>query len=262
MTLKCTTTSEKPSFVDEFACVSSQHWCMGTQFILLAFLNSVAAACGGETVHHWSGIPIDAERGSQDMQRFALKLQAMRVIVLDEFPMISAELMGKLERSCRRVHGIHEHIQEKVWWQGRHGCASVGRIKRASGWRFLATQACDRNASFRKAIIQTTWNCACRPRPILGFPCKLHYTSLRTERTHAMPRRFLQHLLAAMQRGCFGSGCVCLCARPAYKSGGLSGRRHEGSCLWAGFMCSLAARDVEGHVSARQRNNRDDALGV
>ena len=33
-------------------------WSMGTQFILLAFLNSVAAACGGETVHHWSGIPL------------------------------------------------------------------------------------------------------------------------------------------------------------------------------------------------------------
>ena len=58
-------------------------WSMGTQFIYLAFLNSVAAACGGETVHHSSGIPIDAERGSQDMQRFALKLQAMRVVVLD-----------------------------------------------------------------------------------------------------------------------------------------------------------------------------------
>ena len=63
---------------------------------------SVTAACGGETVHHWSGIPIDAERGSQDMQIFALKLQAMRVIVLDEFPMISTEVMGKLERSCRK----------------------------------------------------------------------------------------------------------------------------------------------------------------
>ena len=31
-----------------------------------------------------------------------MKLQAMRVIVLDEIPMISAELMGKLERSCRK----------------------------------------------------------------------------------------------------------------------------------------------------------------
>ena len=91
---------------------------MGTQFILLAFLNSFAAACGGETVHHWSGIPIDAERGSQDMQRFALKLQAMRVIVLDEFPMISAELMGKLERSCRKCMAFTNTYKRRFGGKG------------------------------------------------------------------------------------------------------------------------------------------------
>ena len=85
-------------------------WTHGTQFIYVAFLNSVAAACGGETVHHWSGIPIDAEGGSQDMQRFALKLQAMRVIVLDEFSNGKYGAFGQARKKLSQRHARSKHI--------------------------------------------------------------------------------------------------------------------------------------------------------
>ena len=73
-------------------------WEHGVQFVCLAFQNAMAAQINGSTLHHWSGIPARALDGNAtgDRHKQSIKCQALRVIILDELSMISAELLGSL----------------------------------------------------------------------------------------------------------------------------------------------------------------------
>ena len=74
-------------------------WQHGVQFVCLAFQNAMAAQINGFTVHHWSGIPCRVVEGSSggDRHKLSIKCQALRVVIIDEISMISAELLGTLQ---------------------------------------------------------------------------------------------------------------------------------------------------------------------
>ena len=82
-------------------------WKHGVEFVCLAFQNAMAALINGYTIHHWSGIPAcaTAEGGSGfgDSHKLSTKCQALRIIVLDELSMVSAELLGALEYVVKKV---------------------------------------------------------------------------------------------------------------------------------------------------------------
>ena len=88
-------------------------WVHGVQFVCLAFQNSMAAQINGYTLHHWSGIPARGEDGGAtgDRHKQSMKCQALRVIIIDEVSMISAELLGALEHvvsAAVRVRGTYK----------------------------------------------------------------------------------------------------------------------------------------------------------
>jgi hypothetical protein len=74
-------------------------WTHGVQFVCLAFQNTMAAQINGFTIHHWSGIPAHnlEGQGTGDAHKQSIRCQALRVILIDEISMISAELLGSLE---------------------------------------------------------------------------------------------------------------------------------------------------------------------
>ena len=73
-------------------------WEHGVQFVCLAFQNAMAAQINGNTIHHWSGIPCRSVDGNTtgDRHKQSIKCQALRVVIIDELSMISAELLGAL----------------------------------------------------------------------------------------------------------------------------------------------------------------------
>ena len=90
-------------------------WEHGVQFICLAFQNATAAQMNGYTIHHWSGIPARNESGSSEGARHQLsvKCQALRVIIIDEVSMVSAELLGALQyvvTKAVRLRGTYKNV--------------------------------------------------------------------------------------------------------------------------------------------------------
>ena len=83
-------------------------WEHGVQFVCLAFQNAMAAQINGNTLHHWTGIPCRAVDGNTtgDRHKQSIKCQALRVVIIDELSMISAELLGSIEYVIRVVEGI------------------------------------------------------------------------------------------------------------------------------------------------------------
>ena len=73
-------------------------WEHGVHYVCLAFQNAMAASINGYTVHHWSGIPTRSDDGKStgDRHKQSIKCQALRVIIIDEISMLSAELLGAL----------------------------------------------------------------------------------------------------------------------------------------------------------------------
>ena len=77
----------------------------------------MAAQIKGFTIHHCSGIPARAVDGNTTGNRHlqSIKCQALRVIILDELSMDSAELLGALEyvvKAAIRVGGIYKKRQD------------------------------------------------------------------------------------------------------------------------------------------------------
>ena len=81
-------------------------WKHGIQFVFLAFQNLTAAQLGGDTIHHWSGIPVaetEGTTGTRDTQTLSTKCKCLRFILLDEISMCSAPLLGQLEVVVAKV---------------------------------------------------------------------------------------------------------------------------------------------------------------
>ena len=88
-------------------------WQHGIQFVCLAFQNAMAAQINGFTIHHWSGIPVRSTDGNNtgDRHQQSIKCQALRVMILDELSMNSAELLGALNfvtSKAIRVNGTYK----------------------------------------------------------------------------------------------------------------------------------------------------------
>ena len=92
-------------------------WTHGVQFVFLAFQNVMAAAINGFTLHHWSGIPAHVAEGSGTGCKHtqSIKCQALRVIVIDEVSMISAELLGCFESVIRKVVRSNGSYKFRRW---------------------------------------------------------------------------------------------------------------------------------------------------
>ena len=81
-------------------------WKHGVQFVCLAFQNAMAAAIGGFTIHHWTGISIGETAGtgpSRDLSKLSTQCQCMRFILFDEVSMVAAELIGQTEHLVSKV---------------------------------------------------------------------------------------------------------------------------------------------------------------
>ena len=66
----------------------------------------MAAQLSGETIHHWSGIPVTEAAGTaatRDNHAFSVKCQCLRFILIDEISMVSAPLLGQLELAVAKV---------------------------------------------------------------------------------------------------------------------------------------------------------------
>ena len=81
-------------------------WEHGVHFVCLAFQNAMAAHIEGETIHHWSGIPAreaDGTASTTNAHKLSMKCQCLRFILIDEISMVSAELLGALEKVVARA---------------------------------------------------------------------------------------------------------------------------------------------------------------
>ena len=67
----------------------------------------MAALIDGYTIHHWSGMPActtaEGGNGFGDSRKLSTKCQSLRVIIIDELSMVSAELFGALEYVVKKV---------------------------------------------------------------------------------------------------------------------------------------------------------------
>ena len=97
-------------------------WTHGVQFVFLAFLNSMSAHINGLTIHHWAGIPVNAEAGksgTKDANKMSTKCQCLRFIIIDEISMVSAELLAQVEAILRKV------VRERSGYKRRSSNNSV-----------------------------------------------------------------------------------------------------------------------------------------
>ena len=96
-------------------------WEHGVQFQFLAAQNTMAALIGGNTVHSWGSIPVNASAAGQktigkdsgDVDALFLNALGIRWILFDETSCISAELLGLLDVYLRRACARHPYARRE-----------------------------------------------------------------------------------------------------------------------------------------------------
>ena len=101
-------------------------WEDGVEFQFLASQNTMASLIGGQTLHHWSTIPVNAQtarekklgKGAEgDIDALFLKVQGMRWIIIDEASTASLTILdlidSYLRRACSRQPFARQGRQER-----------------------------------------------------------------------------------------------------------------------------------------------------
>ena len=78
----------------------------------------MATQIDGYTIHRWSGIPIRQgdEKGTGDRHKQSVRCQALRVLLIDEVSMVSAELLVAIQTVLTqviRVPGTYKKRKDK-----------------------------------------------------------------------------------------------------------------------------------------------------
>ena len=81
-------------------------WKQGVQYQVVTFQAVMADALEGDTIHHafglnWTGN--DSSKGLKHLLELSLATLQWRWLIIDEFSMVSAELLAQLERRCREM---------------------------------------------------------------------------------------------------------------------------------------------------------------
>ena len=96
-------------------------WTLGTQFIFLAPLNSMASNIQGATVHSWGRVPFKDRRGltinttghsaSEEVPHMTVQCNAARFLFIDEIEATGADTLGAMEEK------ILHHTSLKAPWR-------------------------------------------------------------------------------------------------------------------------------------------------
>ena len=85
-------------------------WELAVHFQFLASQNTMAALIGGQTVHSWGGIPVNADTlhhkmlgkdADGDIDQLFLNAVSLRFLLIDEVSTISPALLGALDAFLR-----------------------------------------------------------------------------------------------------------------------------------------------------------------
>ena len=108
-------------------------WKHNVQFVCLAFQNSSAHLIDGYTIHSWAEIAMCQSNGSDVAKvhtkaaSLRRKVQALRVVIIDEIGMVSAKLLGQLE------HRLQEMMSERDTYKLRNGIRNGAQTLRKFG---------------------------------------------------------------------------------------------------------------------------------
>ena len=102
-------------------------WTLGTEFVFLAPLNSMASNISGATVHSWGHVAFKNRRGemlnkgpgSEEVPSMTMQCNTARFIFIDEVEAIGAETLGELENT------ILSHTSLKSPWRRKRDGSSL-----------------------------------------------------------------------------------------------------------------------------------------
>ena len=114
-------------------------WKQGVQYQVVTFQAVMADALEGDTIHHafglnWTGK--DTNKSLKHLLELSLATLQWRWLIIDEFSMVSAELLAQLERRCREMM---RDLSVAKLWPSQRGNATFWRVECHTGRRFIPT---------------------------------------------------------------------------------------------------------------------------
>ena len=97
-------------------------WESGMQYQCLASQNTMAALIGGQTIHSWGRIPINATDANDkmhknnkdgDIDELYVSCLCMRWLIIDEVSTVSPQLLGILDTFLRRACKRHPYASRR-----------------------------------------------------------------------------------------------------------------------------------------------------
>ena len=143
-------------------------WEDGIQFVFLASQNTMAALTGGQTVHSWGKIPINATDAASkglhsktdgDVDVLFLNALGIRWFLVDECTTLSPGIMGLLDAFLRRAYARHRyggrgHAQRPFGGINVVFCGDLGQLPPAKAAAifpnpFKARYSCEEQKMFK-----------------------------------------------------------------------------------------------------------------